>query len=150
MKKTKVKNLFASLFYIVVILFFLSIFIGSLTFIYFAKDLPRPESFINRTINTPTRIYDRSGENLLYTMHGEERRRIIDIEQIPEHTKNALLAAEDSRFYSHFGIDIEGIGRAVITNIKEWGLVAGGSTISQQLIRNSLLTQERTFIRKVR
>ncbi len=150
MKKNKLKNLFAGLFYTVIIFIFLSIFIGSLTFIYFAKDLPRPESFIGRNIDTPTRIYDRTGENLLYTIHGEERREIIDINQIPEHTKNALITAEDSRFYSHFGIDIEGIGRAVITNIKEWGLVAGGSTISQQLIRNSLLTQERTFIRKIR
>lgn len=150
MKNKKLKEIGITLFYLIIIGLCLSIFIGAVSFIYFARDLPRPENFVNRTINTPTRVYDRTGNNLLYTIHGEERRELININEIPEHTKYALLAAEDSRFYNHFGIDIEGIGRAIITNIKKWELAAGGSTISQQLIRNSLLTQEKTFIRKIR
>ncbi len=146
----KIKGILGTLFYIAATFVFLSIFTISVAFIYFARDLPRPENFVDRTINRPTQIYDRTGEYLLYTIHGEERRELINIDQIPDHLIHALLAAEDSRFYDHYGIDIEGIGRSILVNIRERDLAAGGSTISQQLIRSALLTHEKTFIRKIR
>ncbi len=146
----KIKEAFAILFYGVIALLFLGLFFGSVAFIYFGRDLPRPEDFVSRTISRPTRIYDRTGEHLLYTVHGEERRDLIDIDQVPDHLIDALLAAEDSRFYEHYGIDMEGIGRSILINLRERRLAAGGSTISQQLTRSALLTQERTFMRKVR
>lgn len=150
-RSKKIKNLFSGLFYIIATLFFLGVFLVAVSFIYFARDLPRPENFTSRTIVQPTRIYDRTGEHLLYTMHGEERRNLIDsVEDVPDHLVHALLAAEDTRFYEHHGIDIEGIGRAILINLKERSLAAGGSTISQQLIRSSLLTNEKTFMRKIR
>ena len=150
-KKTKnIINFLSTLFYGVLALFFLGLFFGSLAFIYFGRDLPRPDNFVSRTVNRPTRIYDRTGENLLYTIHGEERRELISIDDMPDHLIEALLAAEDSRFYDHYGIDIEGIGRSVLVNLRERRLAAGGSTISQQLIRSALLTHEKTFMRKVR
>ncbi len=148
--KNKIKNFFSGAFYVIVIILFLSIFFGSISFIYFARDLPRPENFVSRTINRPTRIYDRTGEHLLYTVHGEERRELIDLEEVPDHLIYALLAAEDSRFYNHYGIDFEGIGRSVLINLRDRSLSAGGSTISQQLVRSALLTHEKTFMRKVR
>ncbi len=146
----KTKSFLSTLFYVVVTLFFLGIFVGSLSFIYFARDLPRPEEFVSRTVSRPTRIYDRTGEHLLYTMHGEERRELTNIENIPDHLIYALLAAEDSNYYDHFGIDMEGIGRSILVNLRERNLSAGGSTISQQLVRSALLTHEKTFMRKVR
>lgn len=146
----KIKKIIPTLFYIVVILVFSSIFLGAISFIYFARDLPRPDNFVDRTISRPTRIYDRSGENLLYTVHGEERRELISIEDVPDHLIEALLSAEDSNYYDHYGIDLEGIGRSVLINLRERSLSAGGSTISQQLVRSALLTHEKTFMRKIR
>ena len=149
-KIKKITSFLSTAFYGLLAVLFVSIFLGAVAFIYFGRDLPRPDDFISRNINRPTRIYDKTGENLLYTIHGEERRELIDIEEMPDHLIEALLAAEDSRFYSHFGIDIEGIMRSILINIQERRLAAGGSTISQQLTRSALLTHEKTFMRKVR
>ena len=150
-KKTKkITNLLSTVFYAILALLFLGLFLTALAFIYFGRDLPRPDDFVSRTVNRPTRIYDRTGDNLLYTIHGEERRELISIDDMPNHLIDALLAAEDSRFYSHFGVDIEGITRSALINLRERRIAAGGSTISQQLTRSALLTDDRTFMRKVR
>ena len=150
-KKTKkIINFLSTAFYGTLAILFVGIFLGATAFIYFGRDLPRPDDFVSRTVNRPTRIYDRTGENLLYTVHGEERRELISIDDMPDHLIDALLAAEDSRFYNHFGVDIEGIGRSVLINLQERRIAAGGSTISQQLTRSALLTDDRTFMRKVR
>lgn len=149
-KFQKSKKIFTSLFYIGVILICSIALVVSVSFVYFARDLPRPESFTDRVISQPTQIYDRTGEKLLYTMHGDQRREAVSLKEVPDHLINALLVAEDRSFYKHSGIDIEGIGRAILTNLKEWELVAGGSTISQQLVRSALLTKEKTFVRKYR
>lgn len=121
-----------------------------LIFIYYAKDLPRPERFTERPFSEPTRIYDRTGEVLFFTIFGEERRDIVSLDKIPEHLIQAVIATEDANFYNHFGLDIRGITRAVIENIKAGRVAQGGSTISQQLIRSTFLTGERTIGRKVR
>ncbi|MEW6261388.1 MAG: PBP1A family penicillin-binding protein, partial [Thermodesulfobacteriota bacterium] len=77
-----------------------------------------------------------------------ERRRVLPIEAIPEKLKQAFIAAEDSRFYSHPGIDLLGILRAVFKNIEAGGIVQGGSTITQQVTKSFLLTPEKSFMRK--
>lgn len=123
---------------------------GFLLFIYYAKDLPRPEVFTERSFVLPTKIYDRSGEVLLYQIYGEEKRTVIPLEIVPEHLKQAVIVAEDANFYHHFGLDLKGILRAALANLKLWKPVQGGSTISQQLIRSSFLTIEKTMERKVK
>jgi membrane peptidoglycan carboxypeptidase len=70
------------------------------------------------------------------------------LDSIPADLKNALIAVEDKRFYSHFGVDFIGIGRALFTNIKEGEIREGGSTISQQLVKNLFLEPEKSFSRK--
>jgi len=119
-------------------------------FIYYAKDLPRPEKFSERSFIESTKIYDRSGEVLLYELYSEEKREIIPLSEVPEYLKEALISAEDANFYSHFGIDLGGIFRAVKINLKIGQPLYGGSTISQQLIRSTFLTTEKTIKRKVR
>lgn len=119
-------------------------------FFYYAKDLPRPEKFTERQLFQPTKIYDRTGEHLLYTIFGEEKREIISLNEVPEYLKNAVIVAEDSNFYHHFGIDPQGILRALLVNLKLKKPVQGGSTISQQLIRSTFLTPEKTIERKIR
>src|SRR3989338_8008373 len=65
------------------------------------KDLPDPKQFENRKINQSTKIYDRTGEILLYEIHGEEKRTVISFEAIPEHIKQATIAIEDANFFTH-------------------------------------------------
>ncbi len=149
-KKNKKKRI---AFWILVVLgscFVLTVFAGLILFIYYAKDLPRPEKFTERASIESTKIYDRTGEVLLYELYGEEKREIIPLSEVPEHLKQAVIATEDANFYSHFGIDFRGILRAIRINLRTGKLTYGGSTISQQLIRSTFLTLEKTIKRKVR
>jgi penicillin-binding protein 1B len=77
-----------------------------------------------------------------------ERRQLISIEQVPEHLIWAVLAAEDHRFFQHYGIDLRGILRALVTNLRHGSIRQGGSTLTQQLAKNYFLTPARTIIRK--
>ncbi len=124
--------------------------IGLSVFIYYAKDLPRPEKFTERPFSEPTKIYDRTGEVVLYTIYGEEKRDLVSLDQIPQHLIDAVVATEDEKFYSHFGVDVKGIIRSIVENIKSRRAAQGGSTISQQLIRSTFLSGEKTFSRKIR
>jgi len=125
-------------------------FIGLSVFIFYAKDLPRPEVFSERQQVMPTRIYDRTGTTLLRTIYGEEKRETVVLAQIPDHLIEAVLATEDSNFYQHRGLDPRAIVRAILIDLKLGKLVQGASTISQQLIRSTFLTLEKTVERKVR
>lgn len=124
-------------FFVIGIIFFLSYFI------YLQRTLPDPETIITRKIGESTKIYDSTGEVLLYDIHGEEKRTIIPWDQIPEHIKKATLASEDSEFYNHRGLDFSGIVRAFIKNIRTADISQGGSTITQQLIKKALLGDQR-------
>ena len=75
-----------------------------------------------------------------------ESRRLVPLSAIPMHLRNAVLAAEDSRFYTHFGIDIIGVGRALRENLRRMRIVQGGSTITQQLAKNFFLSPKRSRI----
>jgi 1A family penicillin-binding protein len=125
-------------------------FAGLIVFAYFAKDLPDPEKINARKITESTKIYDRTGQIILYEIHGEEKRTLIGSEQIPEFIKQATISAEDDEFYQHHGIDFKGILRAVLINLRGKNIQQGGSTITQQFIKNSILTPERTFTRKIK
>jgi len=119
-------------------------------FVYYAKDLPRPERFLEKKTFQSTKIYDRTGEVLLYTIHGEEKREIIPLDQMSPFLKQAVIAAEDANFYQHRGIDLTAILRSILVNLKLKKPAQGGSTITQQLIRSSFLTLEKTAERKIR
>lgn len=149
-RKGKSKNIAINIFYITTILFLLGVFLVLFSFVYFAKDLPRPERYADRPMAEPTRIYDRTGEHILYTIYGEEKREITIIENVPDHFIKTLLTAEDKNFYNHYGIDFFGILRSLIMNIQTGRTVAGGSTISQQFVRSALLTPEKRVMRKIR
>jgi len=106
------------------------------------SDLSRPK-FPETSV-----IYDRTGEKVLYEIHGEENRKFLSHEEIPEVMRIATISAEDKEFYNHFGIDPMSIIRAMKTNIERNGIVQGGSTVTQQLARNVFLTREKTLWRK--
>ncbi len=115
-------------------------------------DIPDLSSFEERRILQSTKIYDRTGEILLYDLHEDVRRTIIPFEEISRHLKNATVAIEDDQFYNHPGIDIKAIIRAALANFTEGDLLGGqgGSTITQQVIKNSVLQREKTLTRKVK
>ena len=128
--------------------FLVFMFSGIVIFIIVAKDLPRPEEFTEKQFVQSTKIYDRTGQVLLYEIYGEEKRTIVPLSEISENLKNAVVATEDSDFYKHFGIDLKGIARSVLINLKIKSPTYGGSTLDQQLIRSSFLNLDKTFQRK--
>ncbi|MDR3562686.1 MAG: penicillin-binding protein 1A [Negativicutes bacterium] len=95
-----------------------------------------------------SQIYDINGK-LITTIHSVEDRVPVSINKIPKDLQNAFISAEDARFYQHFGIDPRGIMRAVWSNVTTGDVSEGGSTITQQLAKNALLSQERTLKRKI-
>lgn len=108
-----------------------------------------PDVTGNITPNASSRIYDEKGR-LITTVHAEENRIPVSIDQVPQNLQNAFVAAEDVRFYEHHGIDPRGILRAIFSNVVSGNATGqGGSTITQQLARNAFLTQEQTLKRKL-
>lgn len=145
------KQKFRKIFVWVTIMFLVFVAVVLGIFIYLAKDLPSPDAVAKRAVAQSTKIYDRTGEVLLFDLFGEEKRTVIRIEDIPQHTINATIAAEDKNFYNHIGIDVKAIMRAALRNIREGELIGhGASTITQQLVKNTILTKERTFARKIK
>jgi 1A family penicillin-binding protein len=119
-------------------------------FLYFAKDLPSPDKINNRVVSQSTKIFDRTGQHLLYEIHGEEKRTLIPSQDIPDNVKYATVALEDQDFYSHHGIKVTSIIRAALADVLKSRTAQGGSTITQQFVKNSILTPERTFVRKIK
>lgn len=115
---------------------------------YYSRDLPTVDSLKEYTPKQVTRITDRHGKVLAELF--EERRTVVAMERIPRVLVLCVLAAEDADFYRHQGLDYAGILRAVITGVMQGRPTQGGSTITQQLVKNLLLTSERTFERKIR
>ncbi|MEK7460475.1 MAG: penicillin-binding protein [Patescibacteria group bacterium] len=112
--------------------------------------LPDFNNFNERKVVESTKIYDRTGEILLYDVHEDVKRTIIPFDQISQNIKNATVAVEDSNFYGHYGIEPRSIVRAILANIFGGGYVQGGSTITQQVVKNTLLTSEKKITRKLK
>ena len=146
-RTSRALNIAFKLFMVLVIAGFLG---TAALFAYIAKDLPSPGSVNKRFIIESTKIYDRTGNHLLYEVHGEEKRTIIDFKEIPESVRAATIALEDQDFYNHFGIQPKAILRAALKDIITFDAAQGASTITQQFVKNSLLTNERTLTRKVK
>ncbi len=136
--------------FFVLALFFIGLTASAASIFWLSRNLPNPERISERAVAESTKIYDRTGKILLYDIHGEEKRTIIPFDQIPLGVVQATLAAEDIRFYQHPGIDVRGVIRAVLANLRGGGAVQGGSTITQQLVKKALLSDERTIARKIK
>jgi len=108
-------------------------------------------SIVRTDTSEPMPILELEPEEIaLFFGPERERRQIVSIRHVPRHLIHAVLAAEDTRFYSHYGIDPIGILRAVYTNLRHGAIRQGGSTITQQLAKNYFLTPERTLKRKIK
>jgi penicillin-binding protein 1C len=129
---------------------------GLLIYQLIFKDLPSVKLLVESPPSLSTKIYDRN-DVLLYQIYKDENRSLISLSDLPPHVINATLAAEDKNFYHHFGVDPIGITRAALNNLSCRlqskycsDSPQGGSTITQQLVKNTLLTPEKTFTRKIK
>lgn len=125
--------------------------ISVLAVTYFSKDLPSPTKLTNRKIEQSSKIMDRNGK-LLYDIYGNTNRTLVTLDQVSPYVIKATLATEDASFYGHSGFDARGFARAMLSCAIHFGNCTGGggSTLTQQLVKNSLLTPERSFIRKIK
>lgn len=112
--------------------------------------IPTPQDLRTHVPALTTRIYDRNGI-LLYSMYKDENRSLVQLSELPAHLKDAFVSIEDKEFYEHHGISFRGMARAArIFFFEPWETMQGGSTITQQVIKNTLLSNERTFDRKIK
>ncbi|MFA5022311.1 MAG: PBP1A family penicillin-binding protein [Patescibacteria group bacterium] len=116
---------------------------------WIAQDLPNPNKISDRSVALSTKIYDRTGETLLYDVHGNQKRTFVKLEEIPKSLKDATLTTEDRKFYEHGGISITGILRSLFKNVTT-GSKVGGSTITQQLVKNAILSPQKKYTRKIK
>ncbi len=115
---------------------------------YYSRDLPKFEGLNSYEPDAASMIYD--SEGVLIAEEYEDRRYPVNIEDVPKSVINAFLAAEDAAFYTHPGIDLMSILRALIKNIQEGSVKQGGSTITQQVVKNLLLSNEKKLERKIK
>lgn len=121
---------------------------GMYFYIRLTRDLPQISKLGDYKPKAVTSVYADDG-TLIAELY-EERRYPAKFEDIPQLLKNAFLAAEDSNFYTHPGIDLRGIGRAIVKNFQHGSSVQGASTITQQIVKSLLLTREKTYERKLK
>lgn len=132
----------------ILIIFGVFFLIGLGLLFYIIRDIPNPRGLTTNEYPESSQIFDRKGK-LLYEIYSDKRRVSVTLKEIPDSLKKATLAIEDSNFYSHSGFDLKGILRGLYRTIVKKRL-QGGSTLTQQLVKNALLTQERTISRKIK
>lgn len=139
-----------TLLIIVLTLFGLGFFVvGGILVVVAFTPVPDIGSFATRQVNQSTKIYDRTGQVLLYDYNRDAKRNIVPIADISPHTINATIAIEDSSFYAHGGIRFTSIVRAIFADVLGGTFSQGGSTITQQVVKNELLTSKKSVIRKI-
>lgn len=130
------------------IAFLLGVLAFTIAMAWISRDLPEPNTLLTRDIAQSTKIYDRTGEVLLYEIHGDEKRTLVEISEMPEYLKQATIALEDRDFYNHSGINYKRIVKAIYVDIIERRKAQGASTLTQQLVKNAILSPEKRWERK--
>lgn len=128
---------------------FLGLIIISSLVLWLSRGLPSPDQLISRDIAQSTEILDRTGEKVLYKIHGNEKRTLVNLKDIPKYVQQASIAIEDKNFYKHSGFSLWAIFRTAITNII-YHRKAGASTLTQQFIKNAVLSNEKKYTRKIK
>ena len=126
-------------------IFFLALF-GLGTYAHFLPDLARKETIVNNN-DTGLILLDDQG-NYFFKFYEAKNRKYVKLSQVSDYVKKAAIAVEDKEFYDHRGFSLKAVARSILLNIQKSTLTYGGSTITQQLVKNSLLTAERSLVRK--
>jgi len=127
------------------------VFVGIIVLLaaWYAKDLPSPDKINGKISAQTTQIFDRNGK-ILYEVHGNENRILVDMKDIPQSAKDAAVAVEDKNFYKHHGFDIRRIFGSLVYDVVHREKGQGGSTITQQFVKNAILSNEKSFSRKIK
>jgi membrane peptidoglycan carboxypeptidase len=148
--KKKRKFLWLKITAVVVLLLVIGVLgVASGAIFALSRNLPSLEELRKRPNAVNTTIYDRHGE-VIAELHGAENRVLVPSNKIPDVMKQATVAVEDERFYTHHGVDFQGVARAFVENFRAGGVVQGGSTITEQYVKNAYVGNERTYTRKLR
>ena len=134
---------------LILIAFVAGIIIVPLLFVWYSRDLPTPGKLVTSKYKDATRIYDREGE-LLYSVYQDQNRTYVKLPEIPKYLREGTIAIEDKDFYKNNGFSPLGIFRAFARSILSGRIAGGGSTITQQLVKNVLLTSEKSLPRKIK
>jgi membrane peptidoglycan carboxypeptidase len=152
----KKKTIWSRVRFVIISVFVLALIIAGLAFTWFLTlEIPSVQNFENRKISNSTKIFDKTGEVMLYDIHENIRRTVVDLEDIAQSSKDAIVAIEDHTFYEHNGVVWRSTFRAVVqTLMSKIGLsnrgTAGGSTLTQQVVKNTLLNKDKRVTRKVK
>jgi len=145
------QRLLRKIFKIVLKLFILGVIIFTVLFFWYGRELPKTTELLTKNPVASTKIYDRTGEILLNDVNADFRRVKISLNDLPEYVKWSAIVAEDKQFYSHHGINWKGISRAIFFNVVSGDPTGqGGSSISQQFVKNALLSPKKNYIRKLK
>src|SRR3989344_3092686 len=117
--------------------------------IFFFTQVPSPDELTSRNVAAATKIYDRNGE-LLYDIFEDQNRTPVKFAEIPDVVKKATISIEDKDFYKHGGFDLMGITRSFFNLVVHRKIEGGGSTLTQQLVKNALLTADQSLVRKIK
>ncbi len=148
-RKTKAKNRIFREFFLIIIS--LGIIVFALVAVWLSTiQLPDFNNFENRYIANSTKIYDRTGKIVLYNIHDNIKRTEVPLSEMSTYIQQATISIEDAHFYEHYGFRPTSFIRAVIVNLTRGGYSQGGSTINQQVVKNALLTREKTITRKIK
>lgn len=113
-------------------------------------ELPDFNNFENRTVANSTKIYDRTGKTVLYNIHDNVKRTEIPLSEVSPYIQQATVSIEDAHFYEHHGFRPVAFLRAALANVTTGSFSQGGSTITQQVVKNALLTRDKTVTRKIK
>lgn len=155
-KKSKKRKFWNILKWLIGIGIIFALISFGLFFAWFSSlEIPSVKNFDKRKISNSTKIYDKTGEILLYDIHKDIQRTVVGSDEISQNAKNALIAIEDHNFYNHHGVVWKSTFRAIVqTFLSKFGFSvggpAGGSTLTQQVVKNTLLTREKTITRKIK
>lgn len=125
-------------------------FAGGSVLWFASLKIPDLDSFDEKLLAESTKIYDKTGEVMLYNVNQDVKRSVVPFEEISDDLKHAAIAIEDAEFYNHNGVRPISFARAMLVNLFSGSYSQGGSTITQQVVKNGLLTTEKTISRKVK
>ncbi len=145
---TKTLEILTALATLTLILMIAGIVFSVAVFAYYSRFLPNPDTLLQRSEELSTKLYDRKGKTI-YEVYGEKNRILIKLDDVSPDLIHATLATEDATFYEHQGYSLRSMIRAFRNTLFGEGL-QGGSTLTQQVVKNTLLTQERTITRKIK
>ena len=150
-KKTLLKKILWTALRVGILLFVLGVVSGLVMIAWYSRDLPNPNKLLERSIAQSTKIYDNKGEAVLYEIYGDEKRTLVKLEEIPENMRWATIAAEDKYFYDMPGFNFVAMFKGVFWDpIIHGSPIRGGSGLTQQLVKNAILTDERSIERKMK